>query len=63
MKSIRIVSDGTTNGTLVYSASGELLKGIAKVEICEISPHQDLVTAKVTFALVSLDVTAEQVDE
>ena len=62
MKSIRIVSDGNPNSTRVYTSSGELLQGVAKVEIGPIGHGSEVVTAKVTFVLVELDVTAQQVD-
>jgi len=60
MNGIKIISDGTSQGTIVLSALGEKLPGVTKIEIAPLEVGQ-LVQAQITFTLVSLEVIAEMV--
>ncbi|MFJ2989965.1 hypothetical protein ACIPF8_19030 [Collimonas sp. NPDC087041] len=55
--SIRIVSNGTSLGTKVYTANGHEIKGISKIVIQEIK-HGSGVRASLEFASVDLDMEA-----
>ena len=57
MKNIRIQSDGTAAGTYVFSASGEKITGITRIEIAAIEPG-DLLVATITIFGVELDIAA-----
>ena len=59
--SIRIVSDGTGIGTLVFSASGEPLKNVVGIQIHPIV-RGELVRATIDFVGVDFDVVAKQED-
>jgi len=58
MKSIRITSDGTTQGTRVTTPSGEELQYITKIEILPMTEAGQPVMAVITFSFVALDVVA-----
>jgi hypothetical protein len=57
MKKLRIVSDGTAQGTKVYCGEHEI-QGITRLEILPIEVG-GVVTAKLTFSAVELDMEAE----
>ena len=56
---IRIVSDGTSFGTHVFSATGERLKNITSIQILPIVAGE-LVKATITFVGVEMEITAKQ---
>lgn len=63
---IRIISDGTTYGTRVETASGEQIKGISRIEILPLdatSGHNSVVEARVTIEMVKLDLAAMEAYE
>jgi hypothetical protein len=58
---LKIVSDGTAHGTKVYTESGEQLTGITGIDIHPLRPGEP-VRATLSFVLVELELTAEQVE-
>ena len=64
MQSIRITSDGTTQGTRVTTPEGEELQSsITKIEILPMVGSGDVVKAVITFTCVSRDVVAEMAEK
>ena len=63
MKSIKIVSDGTSTGTVVYGANGQRITGITAIEIDQIDLESRIVIAKITFAFVELEMAANMESE
>jgi len=57
MKNIRIESDGTAAGTRVFSASGEKIGGITRIEIASIEVG-GVIVATITIVGVELDMVA-----
>lgn len=60
MEKIRITSDGTEAGTTVFVGDTEI-GGIASIEIGDILPH-GVVSAKLEFMAVELDIKADPVE-
>lgn len=59
MSNIKIVSDGTPNGTKVYAPSGEPLESKISKIIWSINP-QGVAMARITFLHVELNVIGKQ---
>jgi len=57
MDRIKIVSDGTAQGTMVFDAKGDQIKNVLAIEILPIIAR-GIVTAKITFA-AEIEVLAE----
>ena len=58
---IKIVSDGTVNGTNVYDQSGNKLHGITRIEVLPLDAdaRDAPVTARITFCFVQFEIDAE----
>ncbi len=63
MKQIRIVSDGTSNGTQIFDENGIEMTNIKSILISPISARSGLVTAKIEFVNVQVDIHATSAEE
>ena len=59
---IKIVSNGVGHSTQVLDSDGKQIEGVTKVEIDPITPNE-LVTARLTFEFVELEIKAEDKTE
>ena len=57
---MRIVSDGTPQGTVVYDDSSMPMMNVTRIEILPITPGE-MVQVRITFLDVELDLKAEVV--
>jgi hypothetical protein len=59
IQNIKIVSDGSSTGTLVFGPNGEKLSGITAIHIDPITVGNPIVVAHLTFVGVALELEAE----
>ncbi|KVZ57519.1 hypothetical protein WL19_03380 [Burkholderia ubonensis] len=57
-ENVRIVSDGTAQGTRVLNADGTPIPGVERIEILPLDPN-GVVQARVTLNFVELDMVAQ----